>query len=157
VALTITVVLVQLLSGLAAVGFLLGGASAEAVARDWMLTSSGADGTLAEIAYVNNLIAHMSLDEEIGRMLVIDFTGTAMTSDLISKIQRYHVGGAILYDRNITSAEPLRALTSAMQGASTIPLLLAIDQEGGTVNRFGRLVGPTPSAESMAARKNPAH
>jgi beta-N-acetylhexosaminidase len=163
-ALTTTIVLTQVLGGLQAAG-LMGrhaahsqgtAGSSEPEALNWINALTGGNDTSPEVAYVNNLIAHMSLDEEIGQMIVVDFTGTTMTPELLAKIQQYHVGGAILYDRNITSAKQLRALTHSMQAASKIPLLLAIDQEGGTVNRLSRLIGPTPSAERMAASGNPA-
>src|SRR5690349_16547579 len=44
----------------------------------------------AERAYVDDLIARMPLDEELGQMLVSEFNGTSYTPDIAAKIQRYH-------------------------------------------------------------------
>jgi beta-N-acetylhexosaminidase len=109
----------------------------------------------AQVAYVDDLIAHMSLDEEIGQMLVTDFLGTSVDSELATKIQQYHIGSAILYGRNYYSAASLRNLSHQMQADSKIPMFIAIDQEGGTVNRLGALEGYRPSAEAMASRNDP--
>ena len=42
-----------------------------------------------------------------------------------------------------------------MQKNSTIPLVVAIDQEGGTVDRLASLDGPRPSATSIGATNDP--
>ncbi len=136
--------------------------TATATATSTPQTVIGYYGTPAELAYVNSLIDKMSLQEEIGQMIVVDFLGTTMTPDLQAKIEQYHVGGAIFYNRNITSMSQIRALTAAMQSDASqsgaqIPLLLAVDQEGGTVNRLSAIVGATPSAESVGASNNPSY
>jgi beta-N-acetylhexosaminidase len=45
--------------------------------------------------------------------------------------------GIILFDRNVVSAEQLRALTSAAGCAAEHPLLVAVDQEPGPIARLG--------------------
>ncbi len=120
-------------------------------ALDW--TSALHDA--AQLAYVNDLIAQMSLDEEIGQMLVTGVLGTEMTSELAAKIQQYHVGGAILYGNNIVSSAQVRALTQAMQAKASVPLMIQVDQEGGTVNRLKAIDGNVPSAEEIGATNDP--
>jgi len=169
-ALLLTLALVPLLRGLAPDGFPIVGARPAPSAPATAIATATATATstpgvasatdpqaAAELAYVNDMIAHMSLDEEIGQMIVMDFVGTGVTPDLVAKIQQYHVGGAIFYDRNITSAAQVRALTHGMQALTKVPLLLAIDQEGGTVNRLARLIGPQLSAEQMGRKNSPAY
>jgi len=109
----------------------------------------------AQQAYVGDLIAHMSLDEEIGQMLITGVLSDEMTPDLATKIQEYHVGGAILYANNIVSSAQVRALTHAMQAKATIPLMIQVDQEGGTVNRLKAIDGNIPSAEEIGATNDP--
>lgn len=111
----------------------------------------------AATTYVDNIIAHMSLDEEIGQMLVTDFTGTDVDADLAAKIEQYHVGGAILYGRNYYSANSLHTLDAHIQAHAKIPLFIAVDQEGGTVDRLGGLDGSHPSAEYVGNRNDPAY
>lgn len=88
-----------------------------------------------------------TLDEKIGRMLMVGFRGTQVDDDhfIIQDIRQRHLGGIILFDydlatrqtgRNIQSPEQLKALIAALQQASPTPLLIAIDQEGGQVARL---------------------
>lgn len=109
----------------------------------------------AQQASVDDLIAHMSLDEEIGQMLITGVLSDQMTPDLATKIQQYHVGGAILYANNIVSSAQVRALTQAMQAKAAIPLMIQVDQEGGTVNRLKAIDGDVPSAEQIGATNDP--
>ncbi|HEX9067217.1 MAG TPA: glycoside hydrolase family 3 N-terminal domain-containing protein, partial [Ktedonobacterales bacterium] len=105
-----------------------------------------------QLAYVNTLISGMSLDEEIGQMLVTDFLGTDVGPELETKIKQYHIGSAILYGRNFYSTESMRTLSQHMQADSKLPMFIMLDQEGGTVNRLGALEGYRPSAEAMGAK-----
>jgi len=110
----------------------------------------------AQQAYVDDLIAHMPLDEEIGQVLVSEFNSRTFSPDILTKIQRYHVSGLIFYLYNVVSADQLRTMTRQMQQAAKIPLLIAIDQEGGTVDRLRAVDRPHPSAESLGADNDPA-
>ncbi|MGH2504205.1 MAG: hypothetical protein ACRDID_16990, partial [Ktedonobacterales bacterium] len=49
----------------------------------------------AETQYVNALISHMTLDEELGQMIMIGFSETQMDDALAYQIQQLHVGSAI--------------------------------------------------------------
>ncbi len=109
----------------------------------------------AQLEYVNGLIAHMSLDEEIGQMIMVEFQESAMTPGIAYEISHYHVGSVILYAYNVLSTEQTRQLTSGLQASATLPLLIATDQEGGPVNRMYGIDGPLPSAEQIGATDNP--
>lgn len=87
------------------------------------------------------------LDMKIGQMVMIGFRGTSLeeTPGLTEDITRLNLGGVVLFDydvpsgspgRNITSPDQLRQLTSELQQASRIPLLIAVDQEGGRIARL---------------------
>jgi beta-N-acetylhexosaminidase len=110
----------------------------------------------AQLAYVDDVIAHMSLDEELGQMLMSEFNGQNYSPDIAAKIQHYHVSGLIFYLYNVASANQVRALTTQMQQAAKVPLLIAIDQEGGTVDRLRAADRAHPSAESLGAANDPA-
>ena len=88
-----------------------------------------------------------SLDEKIGQMLMVGFRGTVATSDssIARYIRDYHLGSVIFFDvdvermkpdRNVASPAQLKALVDSLQSFSAIPLFIAIDQEGGRVNRL---------------------
>jgi beta-N-acetylhexosaminidase len=84
----------------------------------------------------------LTLDEQIGQLLMVGFPGTGPTPELIELIQRYHVGNVILFSRNVHDASQLRELTGNLQELASAagqrwPLLIAIDQENGMVQRLG--------------------
>jgi beta-N-acetylhexosaminidase len=88
-----------------------------------------------------------SLGKMAAQMVMIGFRGTAIsdTSAIAVDIRKNGIGGVILFEydnpsasrpRNIESSEQLMKLTSDLQSMATIPLFIAIDQEGGMVNRL---------------------
>jgi len=105
------------------------------------------------------------LDHRIGRMLVVGFRGLEAGPDsaIAGIIRRHHIGGVILFDRdvpsgsatrNIRSPRQLRRLTRQLQAAAPYPLLIAVDQEGGRVTRLGPDHGfrAGPSAATLGRR-----
>ncbi|HHS49635.1 MAG TPA: glycoside hydrolase family 3 protein [candidate division Zixibacteria bacterium] len=89
---------------------------------------------------------------QIAQMLIVGFRGTELddTNHIIADIAESHIGGVILYEydvpsgsrpRNIESPSQLSALVSGLQSLDTIPLFVAIDQEGGFVNRLRESYG----------------
>lgn len=109
----------------------------------------------AQTQYVNSLISHMTLDEELGQMIMIGFSETQMDDALAYQIQQLHVGSAILYAFNIQNGPQMKALVAGMQADATTPLIIATDQEGGEVNRLQSVIGLTPSAAMIGATGNP--
>jgi beta-N-acetylhexosaminidase len=66
--------------------------------------------------------------------LILDVESTALTAADIALLQHPAVGGVILFSRNIADREQLVALTAAIRAANP-RLLVAVDQEGGRVQR----------------------
>jgi beta-N-acetylhexosaminidase len=90
----------------------------------------------------------------IGQKLMVAMSGTAPDPSLLGRIQRGEIGGVILFGANITSAPQLRSLTSKLNAAAAAGgqprLLIATDQEGGTVKRLS-WAAPTISPPAMGA------
>jgi beta-N-acetylhexosaminidase len=126
-------------------------APADPHALDWIYALHSA----AENATVNDLMAHMSVDEKVGQLILFEFLDSQMTPTIAAEIKQFHVGGAILYGWNVTDAAGVRKLDSDMQSQAKIPLLIATDQEGGFVDRLAAIQGHHPSAEEMGARNDP--
>lgn len=70
---------------------------------------------------------------------MVGFEGTGIDDSLRRSILDWRVGGVILFDRNIRDPEQLRGLCRRLQElrrrVAGSPLLIAVDQEGGTVAR----------------------
>jgi beta-N-acetylhexosaminidase len=105
--------------------------------------------------YVDQEISRMSLDEELGQLLVVRFNGTALTPDLQYMIAQQHIGGAILYSGNVQGLSQIQTLDAQMQAHSSIPLFISTDQEGGITIRLRAIIGWTPSAQDIGATNDP--
>lgn len=111
---------------------------------------------------VQNVFAQAdSLDIKIGQMIMIGMSGHSVTanSPIIKAIQKNYVGGVLLFELNLNPAQTekrLAKLTSDLQAAATIPLLISIDQEGGKVNRLKTKYGfkEMPSAKSIGLKND---
>ena len=84
----------------------------------------------------------MTLEEQVGQTLMAGFWGTTPSPEIVELIQRYHVGNIILFSRNVHEPEQVLALTQRLQtiareAGHRYPLLIAIDQENGIVQRLG--------------------
>jgi beta-N-acetylhexosaminidase len=101
------------------------------------------------------MLAHLSLDDKLGQLIIMQFTETTYTSGQAAMIQPYHPGGAILYSYAMGSAEQLKALLAGAQHDSPIPMLMMTDLEGGWIDHLAEYVGPHMGAPEMAASGDP--
>jgi beta-N-acetylhexosaminidase len=67
---------------------------------------------------------------------MLDIAGTALTPEETARLRHPLTGGVILFARNYESTRQLAELTAAIRAARTPPLLIAVDHEGGRVQRF---------------------
>lgn len=96
-------------------------------------------------------IAGMTLDEELGQLFIAEFTGTDFNASNATMVAQLHAGGIILYSVSIQSAAQTRALIASAQAHASMPLLVALDEEGGWVDRLQQLDGSRPSATQIGA------
>ena len=94
------------------------------------------------------IVPQKTLEEKIGTMLMVGFMGTSApaNSQICRDIREYNLGGVILFDmnplnklkpKNFYSKEQVSNLTSQLQACSRDgKLLIAVDQEGGRVQRL---------------------
>lgn len=68
--------------------------------------------------------------------LMVDIAGLELTGEDTQLLQNPLVGGVILFSRNYESREQLSALTASIHELRAPKLLIAVDQEGGRVQRF---------------------
>lgn len=80
-----------------------------------------------------------SLDIKIGQMILIGFPKGEVDPVVLKEVSEGKVGSIILFEKNIpakNSFVALKKITWTYQNAAPTPLLIAIDQEGGRVNRL---------------------
>ena len=82
---------------------------------------------------VRNLLIGMSLEEKVGQMFFVRCP-TGMAANYVSQ---YHLGGYILFGRDFQdkSAQEVTGTIASYQAAADIPMLIGVDEEGGTVVR----------------------
>lgn len=102
----------------------------EAVVTDPASTETEKPDPIAEI------MAGMSLEERVGQLFLARCDADTAANDAAA----YHLGGYVLFGRDFESQTPdsLRQTLSGYQAAAEIPLLIAVDEEGGTVTRVSR-------------------
>ena len=83
---------------------------------------------------IQELLEQMSLEERVGQL----FLARCDSDTALEDIRQYHLGGFVLFGRDFDGQTPdsLRETLAAYQAASRLPLLIAVDEEGGTVTRI---------------------
>lgn len=91
------------------------------------------------------------MTQALGQLLIIGFDGTRMTPRLRLLLTRLQPAGVILFARNIKSTDQTWRLLQDCQSCVSAPLFTCVDLEGGSVDRFRDVLGPTPSAADVFA------
>src|SRR5690606_7872281 len=84
-------------------------------------------------------LKQMTLEEKIGQLTLVGLDGYEVNEQTRSLIEDYYVGGFIVLGGNVESTEQLINLTNELKRINTndtIPLFLAIDEEGGNISRM---------------------
>jgi len=111
---------------------------------------------------ITRIIASMPLEARIGQLfvpaIVYDAAGApveAVTPEIADFMRSLQPGGVILFGPNLNSPDQTRELIRGLQEISDLPLFIAIDQEGGLVDRLSSndSMGaiPIPSARRVGA------
>jgi len=101
------------------------------------------------------------LESMIGQMIMVGFSGYRITdSDVIrvrDQLADGTVGGVVLYPENISPPDQLRALTAFLRDARPTPVpFIAVDQEGGLVQRLTRQNGHLYIPSAWKVGRNPS-
>ncbi len=98
---------------------------------------------------VDAKLASMTLEQKLGQMIMPDFrlwngaNHTALATDVARVVDRFDLGGVILFAENVTETEQTTKLVHDLQEvvkqdeSNDVPLFITIDQEGGIVTRLG--------------------
>lgn len=115
------------------------------------------------------LAAPASLEDMAGQMILVGFRGLELdeNASIVRDVAQGRVGGVVLFDydvllkrpeRNVQSPEQVRRLVSFLSARARTPLFVAVDQEGGRVQRLKARNGfrDFPSAADMGAWNDPS-
>ncbi|MDR1701368.1 MAG: glycoside hydrolase family 3 protein, partial [Sporomusaceae bacterium] len=107
------------------------------------------------------ILNKMSDAEKIGQLLIVGIGGTQIDANALTLIQKYHVGGIILFDRNLENFDQTKTLVSQLQQEAfkenpSLPLFICLDQEGGQVTRMKDKFTPIPAQEDLAQNGRPS-
>ena len=102
------------------------------------------------------LLSEMTLEQKIGQLFLIrpdslepgltpdqvndsyDYGVTSASDSMTRDLIRYPAGGIIFFGKNLTDPDGLQRYMDTLSSASDIPLLYAVDEEGGIVSRIAR-------------------
>ena len=99
----------------------------------------------------------MTIEEKVGQTMIWTFAGTSFSAQTQEMLRRYQLGALIAFSRNIKSNSGIAKFNLEAQKFASrklkAPLMLMIDQEGGTVTRV-RVGTPLPSALALGRMQN---
>ena len=117
-----------LMAAVLAAGF---GAAADTVTNAQADPAMGAESADP----VERILQNMTLEEKVGQMFFA--TCPSKVSSAVKAAQNYQLGGYVLYAYHFKNETPdsVRENIQKYQDASSVPMLIAVDEEGGTVTR----------------------
>ena len=122
------------------------------------VTSAHPDSTTRTASHgrIAALIAKMSLRQKVGQMMMVSIAGTTLSPQARTMIKQIQPGGITLFGDNFSSPSQLTTFDSSVQGASHVPMIISVDQEGGEVVRVTSGVKQLPSEYAYGQQDNPA-
>lgn len=100
------------------------------------MTQAPSPQPMSDEEYIQTLIDGMTLEEKVGQL----FLARCPDEDAAELAAQYHLGGYVLFagDFKDKSPQQVREDIAGYQAAADIPMLIAVDEEGGTVTRISR-------------------
>ncbi len=91
-------------------------------------------------------VSHMTLDEELGQLFMAQSYDTYYSPALDMMVNTLHVGGIVMYAFQMQTFKQTKHDIAQMQLHTSLPLLIATDEEGGFVERVQNIYGDRPGA-----------
>jgi beta-N-acetylhexosaminidase len=94
--------------------------------------------TADEVERAHALVGDLTLRQRAGQVIYARYAGTSAPSSLVNRL---HLGGVVSFSDNVGSAGQVRSANRALQRSAraagrSFPVGVAVDQEGGLVERF---------------------
>ena len=105
---------------------------------------SDEDATYASLEYLDL----MTDEEKVGQLFTVNleqiddtkgeyYEHKKITKTMKENLQKYPVGGVILFSRNIWNRKQTKKLIRKLQKNAAMPMFISVDEEGGDVARIG--------------------
>jgi beta-N-acetylhexosaminidase len=105
----------------------------------------------ASPSWVDSTLERMTIEEKVGQLVMAGFPGLEPDSGICRLLRERHLGSVVLFGRNCDTPQQVARLTADLQNLSRLPLLIAVDQEGGTVARLRSPATVFPSNMAIGA------
>ena len=92
------------------------------------------------------------MNNEYGR-LMLDLNGKYLSNEDKTLIRNKHVGGLIFFSRNFESFDQIKNLVDEIRGIKD-NIIIAVDQEGGRIQRFNKEFTKIPSMQEVSKYAN---
>ncbi|MDO5518104.1 MAG: glycoside hydrolase family 3 protein [Clostridium sp.] len=94
---------------------------------------------------VQEILDKMTIEEKISSLFIVECNSldnsegsvTSYNENVKNTLNKYPVGGVILFSDNIVDRQQVISLNSELQKNSSIPMFIGVDEEGGKVSRIG--------------------
>lgn len=114
---------------------------------------------------VDKALKNMSLEQKIGQLFIVctdslDFNAeTKLTDKAVENLEKYQPGGVVFFSFNLKDKKQITDFISGMQSHSSIPMFIAVDEEGGNVSRVANTDGMNttrfPTMAEIGRTKDP--
>lgn len=85
---------------------------------------------------IDEMMKNMSTDKKIAQMMIVYYRNSYMDNTLKTTLEEVKPGGFILFKENITTYQNTLKLIKEIKASNSIPMFIAIDEEGGNVQRL---------------------
>ena len=94
----------------------------------------------AQVSEKPDTLHNMTLEQKVAQMFMVSFFGEQLTETESAFLREVQPGAVVLFGRNVESPEQVTALTNSYQqevmSRGGLPLLIAVDQEGGPIQHL---------------------
>lgn len=111
---------------------------------------------------VNQILQGMTLDEKLAQMILVEYVGADYQQSGLQQMVKQNIGGYLIqpdgnsnFSGPVNTIDAVKAFNAQAQQDAKIPMLVALDQEGGLVNKLSLLFGDAPSATGLANTGDP--
>lgn len=107
------------------------------ISNETSLKQDGSDDLKTIEKKVEESMSNMTLEEKIGQLFIISYRDKNQDIKYLeSLLEKVKPSGFVLFNENISNYESTLNLVKQVKNSSKVPMIISIDQEGGSVQRL---------------------